>query len=183
MLFNENQRSIQMEVTQKRKLVIAHYEWNDSYTQLRIKATKEQHAHYSIPTLLERIDLTNPEGKEEKIWANVMRGYDKSVPDNVMQAIYLFDGIEYLDDYEIRNVTIDRRALTISVEKDGECTDYTIDIHRYDFLKTLLPSDTIGVVHLKRTNQLSFRWVDKAYVVPIADFEAKGHNHRVTLPS
>ena len=173
MLFNENQRSIQMEVTQKRKLVIAHYEWNDSYTQLRIKATKEQHAHYSIPTLLERIDLTNPEGKEEKIWANVMRGYDKNTPDNVLQAVYEFDGIEYLSEYEIKNVSIDRHTMTICVEKDGECTDYTISIQRYDFLKTLLPSDIIGVVHLKRTAQLSFRWVDKAYVIPMSEFEVK----------
>lgn len=175
MLFSENSDQLQMEVTQERKLVIASYEWNDGYTELRIKATKEQHAHYSIPTLLERIDLTNPEGKEEKIWANVMIGYDKNIPDNVLQTICEFDGIEYLNEYEIRNVTIDWHALTISVEKDGESTDYTISIQRYDFLKTLLPSDTIGVVHLKRTDQLSFRWVDKAYVIPMAEFEVKAN--------
>ena len=173
MLFNESQGFIQMEVTQERKIVIASYEWNDDNTELQIKATKDQHACYAIPTRLQRINLDNPEGKDAKIWANVMRGYDKNVPDNVLKAVYEFDGIEYLSEYEIKNVSIDRHTMTICVEKDGECTDYTISIQRYDFLKTLLPSDIIGVVHLKRTAQLSFRWVDKAYVIPMSEFEVK----------
>ena len=173
MLFCEAQGSLQMEVTAERKIVIAQYAWNNSYTELQIKATKDQHARYDIPTTLQTIDLENPQGKDAKIWANVMRGYDRNVPDNVMQALYTYDGMEYLDEYEIKNVTIDRHSLTISVEKDGECADYTIDIHRYDYLKTLLPSDIIGVVHVKRTNQLSFRWADKAYVIPMAEFEVE----------
>lgn len=173
MLFNESQGFIQMEVTQERKIVIAPYEWNDDNTELKIKTTKEQQKCYAIPTQLQRLDLDNPQGKEAKIWANVMKGYDKNVPDNVMQEVYRFDGVEYLSEYDIKNVTIDRHALTINVEKDGVCADYTIAISRYDFLKTLLPSDIIGVVHVKRTDQLSFRWVDKAYAVPMDEFEVK----------
>lgn len=173
MLFNEGQGFIQMEVTTARKLVIAHYEWNDNYTELKIKAEKEQHASYAIPTCLRRIELDAPEGKDAKIWANVMRWYDQNIPDNVVQAIYEFDGMEYLDGYEIKNVTIDRHSMTIRVEKDNACIDYSINIDQYDFLKTLLPSDIIGVVHLKRTDQLSFRWVDKAYVIPMEEFEVK----------
>ena len=173
MLFNESLGTLQMEVTEKRLPLIVQYEWNDDCTELHIKATKKQHEHYGIPAQLQRIDLDNPQGKDVKIWANVMKWYDKNVPDNVMQEVYRFDGMEYLSEYDIKNVTIDRHTLTISVEKDGECADYTIDICRYDFLKTLLPSDIIGVVHFKRTDQLSFRWVDKDYIVPMGEFEVK----------
>lgn len=171
LLFNESRNYMQMEVTEKRRPLIAQYEWNEDYTALRVKASKEEHACYGLPTHLQRIDLDNPQGKEAKIWANVMKWYDKNVPDNVMQAIFQFEGMEYQDGYEIKNVAIDRHSLTITVEKEGGCTDYTIDIERYDFLKTLLPSDIIGVVHLKRTNKLSFRWIEKAYVIPIEEFE------------
>ena len=176
MLFNEEHGVVQMEATPKRKIVIARYEWNDDYTELRVKAAKEEYARYAIPACLQRIDLENPQGKDAKIWANVMRGYDRCLPDNVLKAIFLFEGVEYLDGYDIKNVTIDRHVLTITVERDGECVDYTIAIDRYDFLKTLLPSDVVAVVHLKRTNQLSFRWVDKAYVIPMEEFEEKKHD-------
>ena len=175
MLFNEEHGVVQMEATPKRKIVIARYEWNDDNTELRIKVAKEEYARYAIPTCLQRIDLENPQGKDAKIWANVMRGYDRCLPDNVLKAIFLFEGVEYLDGYDIKNVAIDWHALTITVEKDGECADYTIDIGRYDFLKTLLPSDVVAVVHLKRTDQLSFRWVDKAYVIPMEEFEVRIH--------
>lgn len=171
MLFSESLEMLQMEVTTERKPIIAQYEWNTEHTILQIKATKEEHAQYGIPTCLHRIDLANPQGKDEKIWAHVMRGYDNDIPDNVMSKLAAFEGIEYQSEYRIRNVTIDRHTLTIAVEKDGECTDYVIDIERYDFLKTLLPSDIIGVVRLNRTGQLSFRWVNKAYVVPMEEFQ------------
>ena len=176
MLFSESQDSLLMEVTEKRIPLLCKYEWNDGCTELSIKATKAQHTSYGIPTQLQRIDLENPQGKDAKIWANVMKGYDKNVPDNVLQAVFLFEGMEYLNEYEIKNVTIDRHSLIIRVEKDDACADYSIDICQYDYLKTLLPSDIIGVVHLKRTNQLSFRWVDKAYVIPMAEFEVKNVN-------
>ena len=173
MLFCEEHGVLQMEATPKRKIVIARYEWNDDYTELRVKATKEEYARYVIPACLQRIDLENPQGKDAKIWANVMRGYDRYLPDNVLQAIFQFEGVEYLDGYDIKNVTIDRHALTITVEMEGGCTDYTIDISRYDFLKTLLPSDVVAVVNFKRTGQRSFRWVEKAYVIPMEEFEEK----------
>ncbi len=173
MLFSESQGTLQMEVTEKRLPIVAQYEWNDNCTELHVETTKKQYEHYGLPTHLQCLDLDNPQGKDAKIWANVMKWYDKNVPDNVMQELCRFDGMEYMGEYDIKNMAIDRHTLTISVEKDGECADYTIDICRYDFLKTLLPSDIIGVVHFKRTDQLSFRWVDKAYIVPMGEFEVK----------
>ena len=51
--------------------------------------------------------------------------------------------------------------------------DYTIDINQYPFLRTLLPSDVIGIVRPTDTNEVSFRWVQKGYVIPLEEFEIK----------
>ena len=177
MLFNESHGVVLMEVTSKRKLVIARYAWNDDCTELHLKVAKEEYERYAIPACLQRIDLENPQGKDAKIWANVMKGYDRCLPDNVMQAIFQFEGMEFLDGYDIENVMIDRRSLTITVNKAGEgLVDYMLNIDHCDFLKTLLPSDVVEVVRLNRTGQLSFRWVEKAYVIPMEEFEEKKHD-------
>ena len=54
--------------------------------------------------------------------------------------------------------------------------DYMLNIDHCDFFKTLLPSDVVEVVRLNRTGQLSFRWVEKAYVIPMEEFEEKKHD-------
>ena len=51
-----------------------------------------------------------------------------------------------------------------------EYTDYSIDIHQYPFLCMLLPSDVIGIVRPTATNEVSFRWIDKGYVIPLKEF-------------
>jgi hypothetical protein len=60
--------------------------------------------------------------------------------------------------------------MIITVEHEDEYTDYTIDIHRFPFLQTLLPSDFVGVVRPTTTNEVSFRWIDKGYVIPMSEF-------------
>ncbi len=170
MLFCESQGTLQMEVTKERKPIVVQYEWNESHTELQIKAEKKQHAQYNIPSCLHRIDLDDPQGKDAKIWANVMRGYNENTPKSVINAVFAFEGMDYLSDYVVENVTIDRHSMIITVEHEDEYTDYTIDIHRFPFLQTLLPSDFVGVVRPTATNEVSFRWIDKGYVIPMSEF-------------
>ena len=173
MVFCESQGMMQMEVTKERKPIIAQYEWNGNRTELSVKVTKEQQVENGFPACLHRIDLDNPQGKDAKIWANVMRGYDSNMPECVMNAVLAFEEMEYLRDCVVENVTIDRYSLTITVEREGGRTDYTIDINQYPFLRTLLPSDVIGIVRPTDTNEVSFRWVQKGYVIPLEEFEIK----------
>lgn len=173
LLFNESLGMVQMEVTKERKPIMANYEWNENHTELSVKVSKEQQAKYGFPPCLHRIDLDNPQGKDAKIWANVMRGYNDNIPECVTNAVFAFEGIEYLRGYVVENVTIDRYSLTIAVEREGGHTDYTIDINQYPFLRTLLPSDIIGIVRSTDTNEVSFRWVQKGYVIPLEEFEIK----------
>ena len=170
LLFCESVGMVQMEVTEERKPIMAKYEWNENHTELLIKATKEQHDQYHIPIRLHRIDLDTPQGKDAKIWANVVKGYNENIPENVMAKVFAFEGMEYLDGYDVKNVTIDRYSLTITMEREGEFADYTIDINQYPFLRTLLPSDIIGIVRPTDTNEVSFRWIQKGYVIPMKEF-------------
>ena len=171
LLFNEGLGMVQMEVTKERKPIMVQYEWNENHTELSVKVSKEQQAKYGFPPCLHRIDLDNPQGKDAKIWANVMRGYHANTPANVLAAVYAFEGIEYLNDYVVVNVTIDRYTMNIAVEREGELTDYSISINQYPFLRTILPSDIVGVIRQTGTDELSFRWIDKGYVIPLKEFK------------
>ena len=120
--------------------------------------------------------LNEIQGKEEKIWAFALKEYAKEIPGEIEREIFHFEGIDYLDDdYTIENVTIDRRSLTITLtdKAEGKTSDYCIDIRKYPFLRTLLPSDLVSIIRLLSTDEVSFQWPLKGYVIPMKEFEIK----------
>ena len=101
------------------------------------------------------------------------------IPAEIEREIFHFEGVDYLDDdYTIKNVTIDRRTLTIAITDKAEekTSNYSIDIKKYPFLRTLLPSDLVSIVRLLNTDEVSFQWILKGYVIPLKEFEIKEIN-------
>lgn len=174
MLFNEEPGTVQMEVTQQRIPLIRGFEWADSFHTLHLMVSREEEQRYGIPRHLQRIDLDSPQGKEEKIWANVLKPYDQQIPPEIEAELYHFEGVDALDDdYTIENVTIDRHTLTIRLtdKAEGITSDYSIGIRRHVFLRTLLPSDIISIVRPLQTGELCFRWALRGYMIPFGEFE------------
>ena len=48
-------------------------------------------------------------------------------------------------------------------------------MRRYDIPSsdTLLPSDIVSIIRPLSTNEISFQWVQKGYVIPLKEFEKK----------
>ena len=173
LLFNEDLDFVQLEVTDKRIPVIGKYEWANDFHTLYIEVDKEEQQTYGIPHTLQRIDLANPQGKDEKIWANVLKEYDKQTPANIEAELFHFEGVEDLDGYyDIENVTIDRHTLTIRLtdKAEGMTGDYSISIHKYAFLRTLLPSDIISIIRPLKTGEPTFRWALRGHMIPMKEF-------------
>ena len=176
MVFSDDTGILHIEVSKQRTPIIGNFEWGDDYHTLYIKIEKEVRKQYGIPDTLHRIDMLHPQGKEEKIWAFALKEYAKEIPAEIEREIFHFEGIDYLDDdYTIDNVTIDRRSLTITLTDKAEekTSDYYIDIKKYPFLRTLLPSDLISIIRLLSTDEVSFQWPLKGYVIPMKEFEIK----------
>ena len=53
---------------------------------------------------------------------------------------------------------------------EEKTSDYYIDIKKYPFLRTLLPSDLVSIVRLLSTDEISFQWILKGYVIPLSEF-------------
>ena len=173
MVFSDDTGILHIEVSKQRIPIIGNFEWGDDYHTLYIKIEKEVRNQYGIPDTLHRIDMLHPQGKEEKIWAFALKEYAKEIPTEIEREIFHFEGIDYLDDdYTIDNVTIDRRSLTITLTDKAEekTSDYYIDIKKYPFLRTLLPSDLVSIVRLLSTDEISFQWILKGYVIPLSEF-------------
>ena len=173
MVFSDDTGILHIEVSKQRIPIIGNFEWGDDYHTLYIKIEKEVRKQYGIPDTLHRIDMLHPQGKEEKIWAFALKEYAKEIPAEIEREIFHFEGIDYLDDdYTIDNVTIDRRSLTITLTDKAEekTSDYYIDIKKYPFLRTLLPSDLVSIVRLLSTDEISFQWILKGYVIPLSEF-------------
>ncbi|MBO7267813.1 MAG: hypothetical protein J6V12_08640 [Bacteroidaceae bacterium] len=173
MVFSDDTGILHIEVSKQRIPITGSFEWGDDYYTLYIKMEKEVRKQYGIPDTLHRIDMLHPQGKEEKIWAFALKEYAKEIPAEIEREIFHFEGIDYLnDDYTIENVTIDRRSLTITLTEKAEkkTSDYCIDIKKYPFLRTLLPSDLISIIRPLNTDEVSFQWVQKGYVIPLKEF-------------
>ena len=176
MLFNDEMGMLHLEVTKQRIPTIGNFEWTDDYHTLHIEVDKEVRKQCGIPQTLHRIDMLHPEGKEEKIWAFALKEYAKEIPAEIEREIFRFEGIDYLDDdYDVENVAIDRHTMTITLtdKKEEKTSDYCISIKKYPFLRTLLPSDIVSIIRPLSTNEISFQWVQKGYVIPLKEFEKK----------
>lgn len=101
-------------------------------------------------------------------------------PANIEADLFHFEGVEDLDSYyDIENVTIDRHTLTIRLndKAEGMTSDYSIGIHKYAFLRTLLPSDIISIIHPLKTGNLTFRWALRGHMIPMKEFAKRIIEH------
>lgn len=143
---------------------------------------------FNLPTKLECINHTAPNTKEEKIWANII---EKLLKNNCGRFIIdaansaADSNLEYFWDYDVTNVCIDRKNVTVTYEKEigrkydevekkekiiVEQKSYAIPINSYSFLKELTPNEFASVVRYKDTGELAIAWNNLGQNIPLKEF-------------
>ena len=80
--------------------------------------------------------------------------------------------IEYLADYEVTNVCIDRQEVVVSFENEANGREqYSIDVDAHPFFKSLTPAEFASVVRYKDTKELALCWNYLGQYIPLKEFK------------
>lgn len=143
---------------------------------------------FNLPYRLRCLNHTAPKGKEETVWAKIIEKLLKEkCCKYILSAVNSSSNsnIEYLGEYDVTNVCVDRKNVTVTFEKEIrgdyyetneeeniaiEENSYTIPIDSYAFLKELTPAEFASIVRYKDTGELAIAWNNLGQNIPLKEF-------------
>lgn len=131
---------------------------------------------FNLPTELYCINHTAPQGKEEKIWVKIIEKLrDRYCEKFLFATINSSAGsnIEYLTKYDVTNVCIDRKNITVTIDYGDEEKSYTIPACAHPFFAQLTPKEYASVVHFKDSGELAVAWNYLGQYIPLKEFNEK----------
>lgn len=157
------------------KAEYAQYSYDGESRLLELNFDDVPEKTFNLPLKLECINHTAPRTKDEKVWARIIDKFldDKSI-DILFQAVNssVDSNIEYLTDYEVTNVCIDRQEVVVSFENEANGRErYSIDVDAHPFFKSLTPAEFASVVRYKDTKELALCWNYLGQYIPLKEFK------------
>lgn len=155
------------------KVEYALFSYDESRRLLELNFEEAPARTFNLPEQLECINHTAPTGKNEKVWANIT---GKLLNEKCFKFILAAansssnSNIEYLVDYDVTNVCIDRKQVTVTIKNGEEEKCYSIPIDSHPFFKELTPFEFASVVRYKNTNELAVAWNNLGLNVPLKEF-------------
>lgn len=148
------------------------YSYNQKDEEITINWENDQENVLNLPSKMKRINMGKVLSREEQIWNNITRKFDNNDSiDKFQESLTKKTNIEYLfNTYEIQDVTINRKQLTLSLLCNEQTEQYTLPIDTYPFLKTLNVFDDICIKRNTLTNELFVEWPSKGYHIPLSRF-------------
>lgn len=157
-------------------LAYSSYDYNPATRRLQLLFDKEFPNVFSLPTELQCVNYHNPQGAEERMWKNII---EKQLVDRLRELLMKAvnssgeSDFEYLDEYEIANVVIDRKNITVTVEYAGSSLSYTLPLDAYPFLEKLTPAEYVGVARSKSTGEFYICWNNMGQYIPVKEFKVQ----------
>ena len=129
---------------------------------------------FNLPELLHCIDLDHPTTKDEKVWANIIENtIENKFCKFLLSAVNASteSNLEYLADYDVTNICIDRRSLTVTFINETTESCYSIPLDKYKFFNKLTPAEFASVVRYKDSGEFAICWNFIGQNVPLCEFE------------
>ena len=150
------------------------YSYNKETRLLKLCFDEESSHTFALPPTLQCLDIENPSTKDKKVWANVINN-------TLKEKFHIFllaaansspaSNIEYLADYDVTNICIDRRGLTVTFINETMEFCYSIPLDKYKFFNELTPAEFASVVRYKDSGEFAICWNFVGQNVPLHEFE------------
>lgn len=156
----------------KREWCFYVYEYDEEKNGFSLHANPETGNLFELPSALQMINLECPNGKDEKIWARILKMWDENRGSTVFQRAkeMLSERIELKDEYKLVDVLISRNKFTLVVNHQEKIIKYELPIKAYDFLSEITPSRRILIVRHIDDNEPYVEWPDLGYGIHLSEF-------------
>lgn len=148
------------------------YSYDEEFRVLHLEANPDTGNLFDIPETLQMISIEHPSGKNEKVWARILKRWDESQGSTVFQKAkeMLSERIDLKDEYVLEDVQINKNKFTLVIDHKGEIIKYELPITAYDFLSEINPSQRILIVRHVYDNEIYVEWSDLGYSIRLAEF-------------
>ena len=156
----------------KREWCFYVYEYETEKRQLSLKASPETGNLFGLPDTLQMINLGYPDGKDEKVWARILKIWDERQGCTVFQKAkeILSERTELKDEYRLMDVQISRNKFTLVIDRRGEIVKYELPIEAYDFLSEINPSQQLLIVRHTDDGEIYVEWPSLGYGIRLSEF-------------
>lgn len=151
----------------------AQFKYDGEKRLLELDFNEAPSKNFNLPAELRCINPTSPKGKEEKVWIKIIERMLKNQCQKfILTAVNSSSNsnIEYLGDYEVTNVCIDRKSVTVTIDYGEEEKSYIISAKNYSFFEQLTPNEFASVVRLKDCGELAVAWNNLGQYIPLKEF-------------
>lgn len=156
----------------KREWCFYVYEYDEGKRGFSLDANPETGNLFELPSTLQMINWEHPNGKDEKVWARILKIWDENRGSTVFQKAkeMLSERIELNDEYKLVDVLISRNKFTLVVNHQEKIIKYELPIEAYDFLSEITPSRRILIVRHIDDNEVYIEWPDMGYSIRLSEF-------------
>ena len=151
-----------------------YYGYDGEKQELHFKPHPDSGILPDLPETLQRIHLESPAGKDEKVWARILRNWDERQGETMFkQAKEMISGmIDMSDSFRIVNITMDKTTLSLFIERKGEdgAHEYRLPIEEYGFLSEINPSQHVTIVRRRQDGELYAAWTGLGYGIKLSEF-------------
>lgn len=172
-LFPEKQLLITQMANQTKSFSYYNYDYEPDNQTLHFSSLSDKQPLYELPETLYRINLSMPNGKDEKIWSRIFNKFDT---DGQGRKIYFktlesfFEEVDLSDLYKIEEVIISRSHLSLIITQSGTTCQYQIPTDRYDFLSEISPSQKISIIKHSFSEEIFVEWPSLGYGIKLSEF-------------
>ena len=175
---NDNDRAMQIYDIPSGEIEYAQFKYDENERLLHINYYGDCEVTPKLPSLMRCIDKAAPKNVEEKVWLKITEKLlDEKCYKYLLTAVNSSQSsnIEYLANYDVTNVCIDRKSVTVTFENENgtESKSYSIAASAYPFFGQLTPTEFVSVVRYKDSGELAFAWNDLGQTIPLSEFEEK----------
>lgn len=147
------------------------YEYDEGRREFRFETKPGTGNAFNLPETLRMVSLDAPNGKDEKVWARILRRWDERQGKAVFnQAKEMLSGIsDMTSSYLVTDVSINKTELTLSIKHDERTNVYRLPVDKYGFLGEINPSQRIMIVKYAHSDGLYVAWPELGYSIPLVE--------------
>ena len=165
---------IQFRDEQGQKQIVRYlYEYDSERQNLRLEPLDTDSpacVTFPFPHELHWIDDKHPIIEDERLWIAWYKDFMAVNDDNLCIEMMKTDGVVLEDDYDIVDVAISRRYLTVTISNGEEVADFRVELDSHPGLKLVNPMMDVAIFRHEDDRQLYLEWISPHISVPMKAF-------------
>lgn len=150
------------------------YQYDEEHHNLTfepVTSDNPYHDSFQLPKELHFIDPLHPTRKDEDAWREWYKDFIEKNDDEITTRMLAAEKMTPEPDYDITDVAISRRYLTVTIVKDDVEVNYRMPIDQDPCIRHIDPRADVIMMRHHDNDELYLEWISPHFSVPFEAFE------------